>query len=254
MDGILAPGAFSLTLSPAPGGSGGGSYILPLDMAAAISRMPENFLWDPAEAGSPPAGLASLTLTAEDGSAALQCWEGSSLVRCTRSGVTQWFYAPPVTADAVFNGTVFAALRQMYDEVEWEALREGISIPDRGQSHLEIAQAWADADTQPALEVTDGSIFACTYVRTVADVDSWADMPETSYPEQSEGHERFWFSYRRIFVPENEAARSWQMAGNTVEYDGRYGEAPEGAYENFQVGVLYLTDEGWRCDGTGTGP
>ena len=30
--------------------------------------------------------------------------------------------------------------------------------------------------------------------------------------------------------------------------------APEGAYENFQVGVLYLTDEGWRCDGTGTGP
>ena len=254
MDGILAPGAFSLTLSPAPGGSGGGSYILPLDMAAAISRMPENFLWYPAEAGSPPAGLASLTLTAEDGSAALQCWEGSSLVRCTRSGVTQWFYAPPVTADAVFNGTVFAALRQIYDEVEWEALREGIIIPDRGQSHLEIAQAWADADTQPALEVTDGSIFACTYVRTVADVDSWADMPETSYPEQSEGHERFWFSYRRIFVPENEAARSWQMAGNTVEYDGRYGEAPEGAYENFQVGVLYLTDEGWRCDGTGTGP
>ena len=254
MDGILAPGAFSLTLSPAPGGSGGGSYILPLDMAAAISRMPENFLWYPAEAGSPPAGLASLTLTAEDGSAALQCWEGSSLVRCTRSGVTQWFYAPPVTADAVFNGTVFAALRQIYVEVEWEALREGIIIPDRGQSHLEIAQAWADADTQPALEVTDGSIFACTYVRTVADVDSWADMPETSYPEQSEGHERFWFSYRRIFVPENEAARSWQMAGNTVEYDGRYGEAPEGAYENFQVGVLYLTDEGWRCDGTGTGP
>ena len=223
-------------------------------MAEAISRMPENFLWYPAEAGSPPAGLASLTLTAEDGSAALQCWEGSSLVRCTRSGVTQWFYAPPVTADAVFNGTVFAALRQIYDEVEWEALREGIIIPDRGQSHLEIAQAWADADTQPAVEVTDGSIFACTYVRTVADVDSWADMPETSYPEQSEGHERFWFSYRRIFVPENEAARSWQMAGNTVEYDGRYGEAPEGAYENFQVGVLYLTDEGWRCDGTGTGP
>ena len=254
MDGILAPGAFSLTLSPAPGGSGGGSYILPLDMAAAISRMPENFLWYPAEAGSPPAGLASLTLTAEDGSTALQCWEGSSLVRCTRSGVTQWFYAPPVTADAVFNGTVFAALRQSYDDVEWFALREGIIIPDRGQSHLEIAQAWADADTQPALEVTDGSIFACTYVRTVADVDSWADMPETSYPEQSERHARFWFSYTRIFVPENEAARSWQMAGNTVEYDGRYGEAPEGAYENFQVGVLYLTDEGWRCDGTGTGP
>ena len=254
MDRILAPGAFSLTLSPAPGGSGGGSYVLPLDMAASISRIPEDFLWYPAEAGTPPADLASLTLTAEDGSAALQCWEGSSLVRCIRSGVTQWFYAPPVMADAVFNGTVFSALRQPYDEVEWDALREGILIPDQGQSHLEIAQAWADAATRPALELTPGSSYACTYVRTVADVSSWTDMPESSYPEQSEGHERFWFSYRRIFVPENANSRNWQMAGNTVEYDGRYGEAPEGAYENFQVGVLYLTDEGWRCDGTGTGP
>ena len=189
-----------------------------------------------------------------DGSAALQCWEGSSLIRCTRSGVTQWLYAPPVTADAVFNGTVFAALRQDYDDAEWFAQQGDIVIPDEGQSHLEIAQAWSDAATRPALELTPGSRYACTYVRTVADVSSWADMPEGSYPEQSEGHERFWFSYRRIFVPENSHSRNWQMAGNTVEYDGRYGEAPEGAYENFQVGVLYLTDEGWRCDGTGTGP
>ena len=51
MDGILAPGAFSLTLSPAPGGSGGGSYILPLDMAAAISRMPERTAAPPSSAG-----------------------------------------------------------------------------------------------------------------------------------------------------------------------------------------------------------
>ena len=254
MDRILAPGAFSLTLTPVLGGSGGGSYILPLDMAATISRIPENFLWYPAEAGTPPVGLASLTLTAEDGSAALQCWEGSSRIRCTRSGMTQWLYAPPVMADAVFNGTVFAALRQPYDDVEWLAQRGDIVIPDEGQSHLEIAQAWSDAATRPALELTPGSGYACTYVRTVADVSSWTDMPENSYPEQSEGHERFWFSYRRIFVPENAHSQNWQMAGNTVEYDGRYGEAPEGAYENFQVGVLYLTDEGWRCDGTGTGP
>lgn len=76
---------------------------------------------------------------------------------------------------------------------------------------------------------------------------------ETSYPDASEGHERFWFSYTRIFVPETQHARNYQMAGNTGDYDGRYGEAPEGAFENFQVGVLYRTEEGWRCDGTGTG-
>ena len=43
------------------------------------------------------------------------------------------------------------------------------------------------------------------------------------------------------------------MAGNTVEYDGSLGEAPEGAYMCFQVGPMYLTEAGWRCDGTGTG-
>ena len=91
-------------------------------------------------------------------------------------------------------------------------------------------------------------------MRAIAGVDSWADMPETSYPDASEGHERFWFSYTRIFVPETQHARNYQMAGNTGDYDGRYGEAPEGAFENFQVGVLYRTEEGWRCDGTGTGP
>lgn len=61
-------------------------------------------------------------------------------------------------------------------------------------------------------------------------------MPETSYPDASEGHERFWFSYTRIFVPETQHARNYQMAGNTGDYDGRYGDAPEGAFENFQVG------------------
>ncbi|MFR6095811.1 MAG: hypothetical protein ACLUIW_11055 [Dysosmobacter welbionis] len=56
-----------------------------------------------------------------------------------------------------------------------EALREGIIIPDRGQMYLEIAQAWADADTRPPWRSQNGSIFVCTYVRTVADVDSWAE-------------------------------------------------------------------------------
>ena len=50
-----------------------------------------------------------------------------------------------------------------------------------------------------------------------------------------------------------ESALQYQMAGNTTEYDGSLGKAPEGAYTCFQVGPMYLTEEGWRCDGTGTG-
>ena len=90
-------------------------------------------------------------------------------------------------------------------------------------------------------------------MRAIAGVDSWADMPETSYPDASEGHERFWFSYTRIFVPETQHARNYQMAGNTGDYDGRYGEAPRARLRT-SGGRLYRTEEGWRCDGTGTGP
>lgn len=66
--------------------------------------------------------------------------------------------------------------------------------------------------------------------------------------------EHFYFSYVRIFVPENEVSLGWNMAGNTGGYDGTYGEAPEGAFMNWQMGPMYRTDDGWRCDGTGTGP
>ena len=66
--------------------------------------------------------------------------------------------------------------------------------------------------------------------------------------------EHFYFHYYRIFVPENERSLNWNMAGNTGGYDGSYGEAPEGAFMNQQMGPMYLTSDGWRCDGTGTGP
>ena len=41
------------------------------------------------------------------------------------------------------------------------------------------------------------------------------------------------------------------MAGNTGGYTGE--DAPEGAMEYTHCGYMYLTEEGWRCDGVGTG-
>lgn len=193
-------------------------------------------------------------MTLSGGDAAVRCWQGSNLVRCTLRNQTFWLTAPAADADSIYDGTLFSALRDWYDGLEWAALQGEILIPDQGQSHLEIAQAWSDAATQPALRVTAGSAFACTYVKTVANVEGFAEMPETSYPDASAGHQRFYFSYTRIFVPATQHALNYQMAGNTGEYDGRYGDAPEGAFENYQVGVLYKTADGWRCDGTGTGP
>ena len=41
------------------------------------------------------------------------------------------------------------------------------------------------------------------------------------------------------------------MAGNTGEYSGN--GAPAGAMEYFRCGYMYLTEQGWRCDGVSTG-
>ena len=66
--------------------------------------------------------------------------------------------------------------------------------------------------------------------------------------------EHFYFTIACIFVPDNEYSLNWGMAGNTVEYDGQYGQAREGAYIYHLMGPMYLSEDGWRCGGVGTGP
>ena len=50
-----------------------------------------------------------------------------------------------------------------------------------------------------------------------------------------------------MFVPENDRATNWLKAGNTVEYTGS--DALAGALKYHFMGPMYLTEEGWRCDG-----
>ncbi|MBQ8852228.1 MAG: hypothetical protein IJZ66_07320, partial [Oscillibacter sp.] len=181
----------------------------------------------------------------------LRCWEESDLVQVNFLDEITWYTAEPLQSDAVFDGRIYTRLRQWFDEVEWEALTSEIVIEDRGQSYQEVAQEWVDRRMEAYLNVTSGSQLACTYVRAEASIWDW--VPETAYPSNTDGKERFYFGYTRVFVPETEKALMYQMAGNTVEYDGSLGEAPEGAYMCYRVGPMYLTEEGWRCDGIGTG-
>lgn len=240
-------------------GVGGGRYVTTPGGAANAEytalnfTSPSLFTWSRAEDGLPPSPEpeASLILSSPDGRYAIQVWTGSDLVRCTDSGETYWLRAESTGQD-VFSGSIFQHLRFWYDEVELTALQGNVVIPDTGQGHLAIAQAWADAVQAVNLRVTPGSKYALSYVRNVVSLeenamDSWYQpfMLETDH---------FYFSYVRIFVPENEQSLGWSMAGNTGGYDGSYGEAPEGAFMNWQMGPMYLTDDGWRCDGTGTGP
>lgn len=206
--------------------------------------------WTATEHPAAPSGNA-LTLGNTEMGVFLRCWEESDLVQAVFLDEEVWYETTPLSADAVFDGRIFSMMRQWFDDVEWEALAGDIVIPDRGQSYQEVAQEWTDQYIQTALKVTPGSRYACTYVRAEASVWDW--VPEGAYPSSTDGKERFYFGYTRVFVPASEKALQYQMAGNTVEYDASLGEAPEGAYMNSQVGPMYLSEDGWRCDGTGTG-
>ena len=240
-------------------GVGGGRYVTTpsgadnADYTAQNFTSPSLFTWSRAEGGMPPSPEpeASLTLSSPDGRYAIQVWTGSNLVRCTDSGETYWLRAESTGQD-VFSGSIFQHLRFWYDEVELAALRGDVVIPDTGQGYLAIAQAWVDAVQAVNLQVTPGSKYALSYVRNVVSLEE--DAMDSWYQPFMLETEHFYFSYVRIFVPENEQSLGWSMAGNTGGYDGTYGEAPEGAFMNWQMGPMYRTDDGWRCDGTGTGP
>ena len=240
-------------------GAGGGRYTTTRSGAYNADYTAHNFTssslftWSRVEDGAPPSPEpeASLTLSSPDGRCAIQVWSGSDLVRCTDSGETYWLRAESTGQD-VFSDSIFQYLRFWYDEVELAALRGDIVIPDTGQDHLAIAQAWVDAVQSVCLRVTPGSKYALTYVRNVVEVNE--DAMDSWYQPFMLETEHFYFSYARIFVPENQWSLNWNMAGNTGGYDGSYGEAPEGAFMNWQMGPMYLSADGWRCDGTGTGP
>lgn len=215
-----------------------------------VENFATNFTWAKTKIDQEPAGN-SLTLGNTEMGVFLRCWEDNNLVQVMLLDETAWYTATPLYSDAVFDGRLYSMLRQWYDSVEWQALVDEIVIENRGQTQQEIAQEWADRYAEVFLNVTSGSQFACTYARAEASIWDW--VPETAYPASTDGKERFYFGFTRVFVPETEKAYHYQLAGNTVDYDGSLGEAPEGACMDSRVGPMYLTEGGWRCDGVGTG-
>jgi beta-lactamase regulating signal transducer with metallopeptidase domain len=253
LDSVVSGGTVSITLTTADG-VGGGRYEVPLEHGNGRNRVrgfDNSFDWSYMKSAPffSPESVNSLKVESPDGAAALQCWQGSNLVLCTLDSDSFLFSAGSLGSDAVFDGTIFSYLRAWYDEAEIRGLRGDIIIPDNGQSNQEIAKAWADAYEGAMLRATPGSGYACTYVKTAASVKE--DSMDSWFPAKALETEHFYFDYSTVFVREN-GKTNWLMAGNTVDYTGS--DAPAGALEYFRMGPMYLTEEGWRCDGVGTGP
>ena len=212
-----------------------------------VESYPTDLTWTAVEAEKEPAGN-SLTLGNTEMGIYIRCWEESDLVQVNFMDQITWYQTVPLYADASFDGRLFSMMRQWYDSVAWNGLLNEIVILNRGQSQLEVAQEWAERYVEIHTKMAPGSQYACTYAR-VEEVSLWDWVPESAYPADSTGKERFCFGFSCVFVPETEKALQYLIAGNTVEYDGE----PQGAYTYGRVGYMYLDTGGWRCDGVGTG-
>ena len=265
IDRLLAAPAIQLSLAPA-----GTSrvYAYSFDPSEGfnsynLSLFASRFRWE--ETGySTSEGAASLRIEASDGSAYLYLSEGSYLVLANQGGESVCYKGVYSVEDYVVtpDATPFDYLRRMvFDPVELNYLRS-TTVPDRGQSHEDIAQEWAENWEGAMAQTAPGSRYACTIVR-IENVR--VDQPEFESREALEefvkdrnfaftaddfGKIWFGFSYDTVFVPEDPDEET-MWAGNTRYYEGS--GAPEGALVYSHVGYIWLTDEGWTCTGVGTG-
>ena len=144
--------------------------------------------------------------------------------------------------------TLYDVIRTWYDEAELSALREEIGPLDKGLSWQEAAQQWADLYEGVHLNVTTGSEYKYTWVKT-----SVKPSEETTAAFRENGkidENTYCFSITTEFVAESEWALSRSMAGNTGNCDDP--DAPEGAYEYYCCCTITLEENGWHGEMCGT--
>ena len=266
VDRLLAAPSVELSLAPA-----GTSRIYAYSTAPIqefdaynLRAFASNFRWEYA-GYSTSEGATTLRISASDGSAYLYLSEGSFLVLANQGGESVCCKGVYNVEDyaATADTTPFDYLRRMvFDPVELAALRSA-TVPNRDQSHEDIAREWAENWEGAMTRTAPGSQYACTYVR-IENVR--VDQPELDSREALEEFVRngnfafsaddfgkiwFGFCYDTVFVPVDQSEDGWLWAGNTRYYEG--GDAPEGALVYSRVGYIWLTDEGWTCMDVGTG-
>lgn len=150
----------------------------------------------------------------------------------------------------------YQQLRGWFDELEFAALngdyeRQSLVIPNEGQSYLEAAAAYCQAFESIHLQAAPGSKFCYTYVST--QVEAAEDATQHVREQGETGEDTYCFYLTTVFVPENDDALNWSMAGNTGAYTGSDPSVPEGALEYLRCGYMTLEEDGWHGELVGTG-
>ena len=210
--------------------------------------------WQRMDGGSIPGDLeqrTAVTLSAADGSWSITAYENSSVVRFTEGGQILWLLASGEDAVA------YNILRSWFDEAEYDALgggydnRDAVVIPDTGQDYLAAAQEFCTAVEEFHLEASSGSQFRYTFVQ--AHVREAEEMTASMRSRGEIGENTYCFYLTVVFVPENETALAYSIAGNTGDYTGSDDSVPEGAMEYYRCGMISLEDDGWHGTIVGTG-
>ena len=113
------------------------------------------------------------------------------------------------------------------------------------------SRAFAQAGGEAYLRATPGSKFCYTFVQT--QVEASEETTEHLREQGENGEDTYCFYMTTVFVPENEAAEHWSMAGNTGEYTGNDPAVPRGAMEHYRCGYITRTSAGWQGQIVGTG-
>lgn len=195
-----------------------------------------------------------ITLCAEDDAWELIFWQGTNSVQLRQTDGS-WYYQFVPEYEGEYIGDV---LRFWFDEAELNGLGGGYEnqelyvVEDWGQSWIVAVSESVDQLYSINVEqVSPGSAFRYAYMAFITEsaVDATKLLRERG--DIDENTEAFWLTV--IFVPENERALNYSMAGNTGAYTGSDPDVPEGAYEYTRCGYVTRAEDGYHVKIVGTG-
>jgi len=188
-----------------------------------------------------------ITLTGDEWT--LDAFEGLEAVRFSTPISTAWYR--PAMGGGLHD--VYRSLREWFDEVEYQPQARAISVPDKGQSYETAAKEYMKLYDRLNLQVTEGSVYKYSYVKSTVTVNQIAkDMTKQRREQGTLGDHEYCFAVETVFVPENDAALAWNMAGNTDFYQGNDPKVPEGAFQKSNSCVIAKLDGEWKMTYIGT--
>ena len=160
---------------------------------------------------------------------------------------------------------LWSLARMWYDEAELRGLGGGYGsqyriVVSKAETYLDAAQEHCDKLLDVSLQVSSGSAFRYTWVKCL--VESAEEETERFRQNGQIGENQWAFTLTEFFVPENEAAYEYGMAGNTMEYaeyvreyapEAYDPDVPEGACICWRVGYVTRAADGYHTELVGTG-